>query len=254
MASALGKGVQPPTLRKLLVTLGGILKYAVRKKLGEYNPVREIEKPKTRKRKHVNCYKPKEIRALINSARDQEFRTLFTIAVMSGMRQGEILGLYWSDIDWFNNQVHVRRTYNYSQFYEPKSETSVRSIDLGEQAISELKKWKVACPPTELNLVFPNNEGNPMHGKGALKREFKSALRRGGLRDIRFHDLRHTYASLLINQGEHPKYIQNQMGHASISITMDTYGHLMNSVNQDVVCPPIMGPYFMRVFKRPIRN
>ena len=63
--------------------------------------------------------------------------------------------------------------------------------------------------------------------------EFKATLKRAGLRNIRFHDLRHTYASLLIDQGEHPKYIQTQMGHSSINITMDTYGHLMSVVNRD---------------------
>ena len=66
-----------------------------------------------------------------------------------------------------------------------------------------------------------------------VKRDFKPALRRSGIREIRFHDLRHTYASLLIDQGEHPKYIQGQMGHASINITFDTYGHLMKDVNSE---------------------
>ncbi|HUU81277.1 MAG TPA: site-specific integrase, partial [Acidobacteriota bacterium] len=105
--------------------------------------------------------------------------------------------------------------------------------DLGPSVIAELKKWKLACPLTELNLVFPNEVGKPIDANGLFKREFKAALRRAGLRDIRFHDLRHTYASLLIDQGEHPKYIQEQMGHSSINVTMDTYGHLMKSVNRE---------------------
>jgi integrase len=233
MSHAATKGVKPPTLKKILVTLGGILKYAVRKKLCEYNPIREIEKPKVTRKRQVDFLKPPEIRALVENAKNQKFKTLFTLAVMSGMRRGEVLGLKWTDIDWFNCQVHVKRTYNHRRFYEPKSETSGRAIDLGPTVMAELKKWKLACPPNELGLVFPNEAGKPMDASHLISRQFRPTLRRAGLRLIRFHDLRHTFASLLIDRGEHPKYIQSQMGHSSINITMDVYGHLMETVNKD---------------------
>jgi len=93
--------------------------------------------------------------------------------------------------------------------------------------------WKLACPPNELDLVFPSESGTPLEKNNLVRRHFEPALRRAGLRRLRFHDLRHTFASLLIDQGEHPKYIQAQMGHSSINVTMDTYGHLMNTVNQE---------------------
>jgi integrase len=99
--------------------------------------------------------------------------------------------------------------------------------------MSELRRWKVACPHSELDLVFPNGATRPMDCLNLVKRHFHPALRRGGLRKIRFHDLRHTFAALLIDQGEHPKYIQTQMGHSSIKVTMDTYGHLMHKVNRE---------------------
>jgi len=82
-------------------------------------------------------------------------------------------------------------------------------------------------------LVFPTEVGTPEQAPNMFYRRFLPALRRAGLPRIRFHNLRHTYASLLIAQGEHPKYIQSQMGHSSITVTMDTYGHLMNTVNRD---------------------
>ena len=227
------KGVTPPTLKKFLVTLGSILKYAVQKGYCEFNPVREIEKPKVTQKKLIDILNPKEIRALIDNTANQKSRCLYTLTAMSGMRQGELLGLKWTDIDWFNCQVYVRRTFNHSQFHEPKTEASRRAIDLGPTVISELKKWKIACPGSELNLVFPNEAGNPIDANNLVKRDFEPTLRRAGVKGIRFHDLRHTYASLLIDRGEHPKYIQVQMGHSSINVTMDTYGHLMKAVNQD---------------------
>ncbi len=227
------RGVSPPTSKKVLVTLGSILKYAVRKKLCESNPVREIEKPKSLKKKRADFLNHLEIRALLDQITDQKFRTLVMLAILSGARQGELLGLKWTDIDWFNCQLHIRRSFNHGRFYEPKSRSSLRAIDLGETTIAELKRWKIACPPSELDLVFPNNAGKPMSACSRFTRAFQAGLRTAGLRKIRFHDLRHTYASLLIDQGEHPKYIQTQMGHSSINITMDTYGHLMNPVNRD---------------------
>ena len=112
------------------------------------------------------------------------------------------------DIDWFNSQVIVKRTFQRGRFYEPKSPTSRRKIDLGPTVIAQLKKWKPACPPNDLDLVFPSDEGTPIDNNNLVRRHFEPAMRNAGLRKIRFHDLRHTFASLLIDQGEHPKYIQ----------------------------------------------
>ena len=233
ITAATNKEVIPATLKKLLTTLGSIMKYAVRKKLCEYNPVSDVERPKVPKNTKVEILKPEEIRALIENEKDQKHKMLFTLAVMSGMRQGELLGLKWAEIDWFNSQVHVRRTFNHGRFYEPKTETSRRAIDIGPSVMSDLRKWKLACPANDLDLVFPSKAGKPIDANNLIKREFKSALDRAKIRKIHFHILRHTYASLLIDQGEHPKYIQTQMGHSSINVTMDTYGHLMNTVNRE---------------------
>jgi len=155
------------------------------------------------------------------------------MAVLTGMRQGELLGLKWSDIDWPNSQTNVRRTFNHGRFYEPKTKTSFRRIELAPASVHELKKWKLACPKGDLDLVFPSKTGTPQQAANMFYRHFLPALQRAKLPRIRIHDLRHTYASLLIDQGEHPKYIQTQMGHSSINVTMDTYGHMMETINQD---------------------
>jgi len=226
------KGVIAPTLKKFLVTLEQILKYATRKRYIDHNPIREIERPKDqREKKEIDFLRPDEIRALLENTPDQKYRTLFLLAVMTGMRQGELLGLKWTDIDWFNRKIYVRRTFNHGRFFEPKSRTSKRAIDMTPTVISELKKWKLACPHNELDLVFPNENGKPINSQNMVKRQFLPAIRRAGLREIHFHCLRHTYASLLIAQGEHPKYIQAQMGHSSVNVTMGVYGHLIESVN-----------------------
>jgi integrase len=139
--------------------------------------------------------------------------------------------LKWSDIDWENNQIHFQRTFNNSAWYKPKTKSSDRKVDLGPLMMSDLKKWKLACLPNQLGLIFPNGAGNPIDDSSMLRRHFFPALKNAGVERIRFHDLRHTYASLLIEQGENIKYIQNQLGHSSPSVTLDVYAHLLKPSN-----------------------
>jgi integrase len=224
------------SLRKIITTLNQVMNYAVRHKYIEHNPVKDAERPKDKgkiKKSNVRVLTPIEINDILNTVKDQKYRTLFKLAIMSGARQGELLGLKWSDIDWSTNQIHIQRTYNKGRWYRPKSKTSDRKIDLGPTMINGLKKWRLACPPSDQELVFPNLAGKPMCQSHMLSRHFRPALKTAGLEGIRFHDLRHTYASLLIDQGENIKYIQTQLGHSSPTLTLDVYAHLMKPVNQE---------------------
>lgn len=92
----------------------------------------------------------------------------------------------------------------------------------------------LSSPSSELNLVFPNKEGKPQSPDNLRRRCFDRVLRKAGLRKIRFHDLRHTYASILIAQGENLKFIQSKLGHSSAQLTLDRYGHMMPQVQQGV--------------------
>ena len=227
-------GIHILTLRKVLVTLNQILTYAVRHKLIDYNPVRDAERPKDQRGDDsfkIRILNPDEIQAFLGAVEGQKYQTLFTLAVMSGMRQGEVLGLKWQDIDWISNQVHVQRTFNNQAWYKPKTRTSNRKIDLGPSTMLMLRRWKLACPPGD--LIFPNEAGQPMNHSNLIARHFNPALKAAGLPVIRFHDLRHAYASFLIEQGENLKYIQTQLGHSSPSVTLNVYAHLMKSENQE---------------------
>lgn len=227
------------TIRKILVTLGQIFAYAVRHKYITYNPIRDAERPKGQGKatgQKIKVLTPMEINKLIEAEPSFKYKTLFRLAIFSGARQGELLGLKWSDVDWANNQIHIQRTYNNQAWYDVKTETSNRRIDLGPSMMAELKKWKIACPPCNLNLVFPNGVGGPINHNNMVNRYFEPALKKAKIPRIRWHDLRHTYASLLIEQGENIKYIQNQLGHSSPTVTLNVYAHLMKSVNQEAAC------------------
>ncbi len=232
-------GTNLATLRKTIVTFNQVMNYAVRHKYLDYNPVRDAERPRDQGEEEdspIRVLIISEINAFIEAAENQKYQTLFMLAIMSGARQGELLGLKWTDIHWINNQIHIQRTFNKGRWYKPKTKTSNRKIDLGPVMMNELKKWKLACPSNKLDLIFPNEVGGPIDQSKLLKKYFFPALKKANVDRIRFNDLRHTYASLLIDQGENIKYIQSQLGHASPMMTLNVYAHLMKSINQEAAC------------------
>jgi integrase len=213
--------------------------YAVRHRYISYNPVRDAEKPKGNGQmceQDIRVLSPSETNALLKAVENKKYHTLFMLAIMSGARQGELLGLKWPDIDWKNNQIHIQRTFNNGAWYKPKTSTSRRRIDIGPAMLKELKKWRIKCPQSPFELVFPNEAGNPINHNNMVNRHFLPSLKAAELPHIRFHDLRHTYASLLIEQGENIKYIQNQLGHSSPTVTLNVYSHLMRDRNQEAAC------------------
>ena len=164
---------------------------------------------------------------------------LFYSAVFTGMRRGELLGLKWEDIDSFNQKIHVKRSLYKSVFQSPKSEYSKRAIDAGPRLLEVLKahrakqnetRLKVGSEWVDNDLVFCQNDGSPLDADNLYHRDFRAILKKSGLRAIRIHDLRHTFASILIAAGHNIKYVQLQMGHSSIKITLDLYAHLMPEV------------------------
>lgn len=231
------EGMPIATIRKILVSMGQIFKFAVRHKYISYDPFPDAERPRGRvKSDSVMIQKPKQLTAFLGVVKNQKYKTLFILAVFSGARQGELLGLKWSDMEYKNNQIHIQQTFNYQTFFDTKTETSNRRVDLGPMMIAQLKKWQLACPPNTLNLMFPNESGQPMNYSNMVQRYYMPALKKAKIKRIKFHCLRHTFASLLILQGENIKYIQSQLGHSSPTVTLNVYSHLMNPVNQESAC------------------
>lgn len=232
------QGMNIGTLRKILVSLGQILSYAVRHKYIDHNPLREAERPREQANGReegdkVVIITPTQITILLEQVPDQKYQTLFLMAIMTGARQGELLGLKWGDINWKNKQVYIQRTFNKGRFFFPKTKGSRRHIDLSPVVVQELKRWRLACPTNDLDLVFPNEAGEPMNYSNMVQRYFLPTLKAASLPRVRFHDLRHTNASLRLENGENIKYIQTQLGHASPTVTLNVYAHLMNPTNQE---------------------
>jgi len=173
---------------------------------------------------------------LLVATPDQKYKTLFLTAIMTGARQGETLGLKWADVDFDRKQIHINRTFNSGRFFPPKTKESVRAIDCPPTLLHEFRLWKIASPPNSNDLVFANEAGGPMNYSNMVQRYFHKALRDAKIKRIRWHDLRHTYARLLLCQGENIKYIQSQLGHSSPTVTLNVYSHLMKNENQEAAC------------------
>lgn len=231
VATGLETGKAPATVQKGLVLLKGMLKRAVEWDYLKINPALPVKAPKI-PHAEMDFLTPGEIRAFLN-ATDEKWKPFFFTAIFTGMRLGELLALQWSDIDWNSGAICVRRSVWGGKFQEPKSKNSIRRIGMSPTLIGILKDYSETPPESADELVFCTDEGKLLIETNIRNRVFAPTLKRAGLRKIRLHDLRHTYASLLINQGENLKYVQQQLGHASITTTVDRYGHLMPDAHRN---------------------
>jgi integrase len=216
------KKLSPKSVLNVTLVLKKMLKHAVQWGYLDANPAQYAERPRGEEQE-MQILTPPEIRRLLEAA-DEPVRTMLMCAALTGMRRGELFGLRWEDIDLESNRIFVRRALWRGKFVTPKSRRSRRPIDMAPTLRSALSRLSSRFHG---GLVFCSSDGKPIDPDNFVHRVWRRVFRRAELRLIRFHDLRHTYASLLIAQGAHPKYIQAQLGHASIQTTLDRYGHLM---------------------------
>jgi len=214
------------TISNEIVIIKEMFKHAFQWGYVKVNPAEYLKRPRVTK-SEIEILEPNEFQKLLDNS-DDLYRIAFLTAILTGVRAGELWGLQWADIDWNSKQLFIRRSVWNNNFQKPKSENAIRKIDLPDNLIFELKKWKLACPINKHDLAFPSRDGDITCHDNVIKRHYGPALRKAGLRHVSFHSLRHTNASLRIRAEQNIKYMSMQMGHSSIKITMDTYGHLFN--------------------------
>lgn len=230
--------VSPATVVRYLVVAKMVFKTALIWGYTATNPAMYIKRPRTKKYE-PQFLTPDEIKRLVE-ATPAKHKALMATACYTGMRQGEILGLKWDDIDFENKRVYVQRTLQEGDFYGPKSEASRRSVDIPGFLVGWLEEHQlrqaVEGSASDIDLVFPNEAGKPLDQANLIPRIFRPALVLAGLTtSLRFHDLRHSYASMLIHQGANIKYVQKQLGHATVHMTLNTYSHLLPDAGQEAI-------------------
>jgi len=241
----LDSGLAPRTVNYIHVTLHKALSQAVSDGLVPRNAA-SVKAPRPKK-PEIKPLSPEQARKLIEAAGESgdRFEALYVLALHCGLREGELLGLRWDDVDFSGATatLQVRRTLSETRtghkFEKPKNGKG-RSVKCSQKATEALRshrvrqneeRLKVGSLRQDSGLVFPTTTGTTMSCTNLLGRHFKPLLERAGLPTIRLHDLRHTCATILLMAGKHPKYVQELLGHASISITLDTYSHVIEGMD-----------------------
>lgn len=239
------KGLSYSSVRLTRDVLSGVLGCAVDDELIDSNPVAHVLKRMGMEKKKKTLPKtltPQEVKIFLQACQENypEHTTLFLCAFRTGLRMGELLALQWGDIDWNRNIIQVERSFRRGRVGRTKTSRS-RQVDMSDQLRQALlhlltlrkREGLQAGLGEEVPWIFHRN-GQPMP-QNSLRNIFKRILKKAGMSQMRFHEIRHTFASLLLTNGETPVYVKEQMGHTSIQITVDIYGHLIPSSNRQAV-------------------
>lgn len=229
------KGNSESFNRNIFKVLFKSLGDAERKQLIIKNPAAHVSKPKV-SRIEMHCWSPDEAKIFLKAIHQHRLRIIFVLAIHCGMRSGEILGLRYSDIDLPNQTIHIRNILNFKKELQAGAKTKAgnRSISISSFVVNEILKRRGKMEEERIafgegyenkDFVVCSKHGTP-YSKSMCDKVWRRLIKKSGVRKIRFHDLRHTCASLLLSLGIHPKVVQEQLGHSSISMTLDTYSHL----------------------------
>lgn len=227
--------LSPTTVLQLHRIIHRALGQAVRWGVAPRNVAALVDPPR-KERYELAALTVEEAQRLLAAARDDRLEALYVLALTSGMRQGELLGLRWQDVDLPAGSVSVVR--------QLKTETSRRPVLLTRKGVAALRRHRAAQDAErrqagtawdDHDLVFSNTVGRPINPRNLLRRSFYPLLARAGLRRIRFHDLRHTTATLLLREGVHPKIVSELLGHSQIGITLNLYSHVTVSMQRAAV-------------------
>jgi integrase len=238
-ADRLAAGFSPMTVRHVHTMLHGALKQAVRRGLVPRNVTDFVDPPRA-PRHQIRTLDVDEAHRFLDEAADDPFEALYVLALTTGMRQGELLALSWRDVDLERATVQVRGSLqrgfdNELVISEPKTRSSTRQVLLSQLAVDALvrhlgrqrvQREAAGASWDDQGLVFTNELGRPVNASNLRYRSFVPLLERAGIEGLRFHDLRHSAATLLLAQNVHPKVVSEMLGHTDIGITLDLYSHV----------------------------
>jgi integrase len=240
----LAGGLSPSSVHHIHAILHKALGQAMRWDLVGRNVADLVDPPRMR-RIPMRALSPEEARRFLEAARGDPLEALYVLAITTGMRRGELLALRWRDVDVQGATLSVtgtlQRVGDRLEIREPKTGSSRRSIELTAQAVEALDGHRAAQVRQRLtagerwrdhDLVFCTEVGTPIEAGNLLRRSFWPLVRRAGLGHLRFHDLRHTAATLMLAGGVHPKVASEMLGHSTVAITLNLYSHVTRTMGR----------------------
>jgi integrase len=231
--------LSPRTVLQHHRVLKEALSHAVEWQLIARNPADAVRPPHFRRRE-MRVLSPEEARRFLELAQDSPYYVLIYLALSTGARMGELLGLRWADLDLNSGTMRITRTAGWLPgvgvvFSTPKTQRAVRPVALSRDTVDVLRRHRRAQLETRLtlgpayedqDLVFAWATGRPQN-RGAVRRELQQLAAKAGFEGLRFHDLRHTAATLMLAAGVNPKVTSERLGHATVAFTLDTYSHVL---------------------------
>ena len=243
-AAKLKAGLSPRSVRYLHAILHKALDHAVRWELAARNVADAVDPPRLHHRE-MAVLTSEQAAAFTESAAPDRLHALYVVALTTGMRQGEILALRWQDVGLDTGSIYVKRTLHRLHgewlFAEPKSARSRRHVALPAVATTALRRhleqqqWEkemLGSSYHDQGLVFCKAGGDPFDGSW-LTHHTQRLLKKAGLPAVRFHDFRHSHATMMLQQGVHPKIVSDRLGHSSIKLTLDTYSHVLPAMQRE---------------------
>ena len=231
-----GSGLSPRTVLHAHRVLCNALEGAVRLGLVPRNVARSVSPPRVTPNE-MRSLTWEELARFLSLVRNQRHKSIFLMAAQTGLRRSELLGLRWNDVDFEARTLSVRRALvrlssGECDLSPPKSGRG-RSLDLFPETIELLRELQ-NCHSGNGDFVYGKSDGSPLD-PDVVTRAFGRTARAAGFDGLRFHDLRHTHASLLLKEGVHPKVVSERLGHASIEITLNLYSHVLPTVQRNAV-------------------
>lgn len=231
-------------VQKVHTLINDSLKKAERWELISRNPASRVDRPRADK-KEIKVWNVQEVQTFLKFAENyNRYYIAFLLALTTGMRQGEILGLRWKDIDFAQGCLRITQTLSVDGkelLPYTKTKAGTRTVDLPEETLEKLlihknvveqEKLELGDQYVNFDLVVCTSSGTTTN-KSNIRRTFKAIIKKADLPKIRFHDMRHTHATLLLLQGVNPKIVSERLGHADVRITLDTYSHLLPSMQKE---------------------
>ncbi len=235
-------GVSAAMRRKIGTTLGTALRQAIRTKLLRYNPAVDIAKPRASK-PEFHVFSPEQVDVFLTAAQDDRLYAMFVLALDSGMRQGELLALHWPDVDFIGGHVQVVKSLEeisgHLRLKETKTKKARRRVDLTQTTLDALNRHRQRMltegHDVKTGPVFCDAKGGLLRKHAVVDRAFLPIVSQAGLPEIRFHDLRHTCATMLLLADVNVKVVSERLGHSTIQITLDTYQHVLPTMQRKAV-------------------